>query len=65
MQYLTLGKKLLQWGYKININIIEREVCIKDLSIYFYHKLDFTTHINNKSRKALKMVGFLIRTSKF
>lgn len=58
------NKNIFNFNYSINNTVLSRVTEIKDLGVIFDSKLTFEPHINYICAKALKMLGFIIRTTK-
>lgn len=52
------------YPYKINSEIVERVQSIKDLGVTFSHDLQFSCHIEMICNRAMKMLGFVMRSLK-
>ena len=58
-------KNKISYTYSFGSNVIKSVDSIKYLGVYFTSNLNFRTHIDFVVSKALKMLGFVYRTSKY
>ena len=49
--------------YTLNNRVLNRTFEMKDLSVYFTPDLNFSTHINRITSKAMQMLGFMKRVT--
>ena len=63
---MTFTRKLTmtEFDYQINEQNVTRVTAVKDLGVIFDQKLSFNPHIEHVSSQAIKMLGFVIRSTK-
>ncbi len=61
VNFTLLRSNNIDWTYYIGDAIIEKVSSIKDLGVAFTHNLNFSTHINNITKKSFQMFGFMKR----
>ena len=57
-------KNKISYTYNFGPNVIKSVASVKDLGVYFTENLNFRTHIEFVVSKALKMLGFVYKTTK-
>lgn len=61
----TRKKQFITYNYMINDTTLARNTTIKDLGVIFDSNLTFIHHINSISSAAFRMLGFIMRSSKY
>lgn len=62
---LTHSLNKVIFSYSVNDTALDRVSSIKDLGVIIDEKLSFNEHVDNVTRKAYKMLGFIFRCGKF
>jgi hypothetical protein len=64
VSYTLKTSSAITYAYKINEELIQRDVEFRDLGVIFDKKLNFNKHIDTVCSKARQMYGFIMRNSK-